>query len=112
MPTFVAVQRMGAGSEARRCVAVWLLQPLSIKVVEEMARSVMEDARARRFGRDTRRTGMEVRYYKRVFCEDEVVECSALETLELTAREVLRQKVVRDRVTLFEAKKQAVTACS
>lgn len=50
-------------------------------------------------------TDLEGFYYRRVFHGDEVIECSVLEEPELTTGNMLRQKVVRNRVTRRDKKR-------
>lgn len=45
-----------------------------------------------------------------MFCADEVVECSALRELNLTAGEMLKRKAVSDRVTWIGAEQQIAIA--
>lgn len=58
--------------------------------------SKMEVAGAGRFPQGTKETGLERFYYRKLFCKNEVVECSVLKEQEFTAGEMLRQKAVRD----------------
>lgn len=45
-----------------------------------------------------------------MICSDEMVKCVVLKELELTARELLGQKAVRDRVTRTDAEQHTATA--
>lgn len=57
-----------------------------------------------------RKESMDGFYCQRVFCGDEVVECSGLKTLEPTAKDMLSCRPLSEIVTEYEAEKRAA-AC-
>lgn len=59
-----------------------------------MVASGTENVRAGKFDQGTRKTRLEGFCYKKVFSDDEMMECSALREPELTARGLLRREKV------------------
>lgn len=49
-------------------------------------------------------------FYRKVFCGDEVMKCRALKELNLTAREMLRRKAIKGRVTQTDLEQQPAIA--
>lgn len=101
-------KRMENEAEGRGTVGA--LERFLEQAVDEMIVAGTGDARAEKFREDTRKSVLEGSYYRRVFRGDEVLERPVLKPLKPTAAKMLRQKAVKDRVTRFDAERQAVIA--
>lgn len=70
----------------------------------------MEGVEARTFCQGTRKKGLDVSQYRRVFRGNKVVHCLALKALKLTAEEMLTRKPASGRVTRTDAGQQTAIA--
>lgn len=75
-----------------------------------MVASQKKDVRAQRTPQSTRRTDLDGLGDRKVLHRDEVLECSVLKELKLTAGEIPRRKAVSDRTTRIGAEHQATVA--
>lgn len=85
-------------SKAKRFDFVGLLEPSPVQAMDDMVACRTEDFGDQRFCQGTRKRALKAFYYRRLFHRDEMVECSVLQELELTAAEMLGRKAVSARV--------------
>lgn len=87
---YAAAQRKGTENETAEPATAGSLHPFSGQVVNDMVTAEMEDVRARRCRQGTRKTSLEKFCNRKVLRGNEMGDYSALEELELMARELLR----------------------
>lgn len=75
----------GVEIEAEECAILRPLDSSSGQTVDVMVASGMEDVGACRSGHGTTMIGLQSFYYRKVFRGDEMLSCSLLKELELTA---------------------------
>lgn len=95
---YVSLHAREVENKTRGCVVAEALEPLLGQAVNEMVAIMMEDIETCRFCQNTRRTGLEWFYYRRVFCRDEAVNCFLFKELELRNEKTLGWKVVGEKV--------------
>lgn len=101
------MHRKEVEDRAKGRVVVRSLKPFSVQVVDAVVTSKMDDGGAQRLFQNTRNTGRQGIYYRTVIRGNEVEELSLLKELEWAAGQMLRSKMVRDRVSQSGLAQQA-----
>lgn len=104
-PKYMVVHREEKENGAEGRVIAGLLEPYPGQVLDRMVANETKDFGVQRFCTGTRKKCQEVLYYKRLLCEDKVVEYLALKKLEPTGAEMLRWKAVNRKVTRYSVAK-------
>lgn len=100
------MHRKRVGNKAEGCVFAGSLKPLFAQAAEELVATAVEDFEAQNVCQGTGKKGLEMFHYRRVFREDQVVECSMSKELMLAAGQMLRQKAAGQRVRRFDVEQQ------
>lgn len=103
-PVMLLFVRRGFGNEAEGCVFEKTVEQLPEKAMDEMEAKKKGDAGARGFRQSTRKTGLNILYYRRAFRENEV-SCSAL-----VARELLWWKGLSAKFARYDAEQRTANA--
>lgn len=109
-PEYGVAHRKSVRNKAEEGITLELVKSLPAQAVTEMVASKMDDVVVRRSTQGTKKSSQKRFFYRRVFCEDEMLECIVPKKLELTDGERLRVKQVREEVTLYDVEKQVAIA--
>lgn len=109
-PKYVILPSEGAGTESESCVFVGSMEHRCGQAVDEMIGSGVEGVGRRVLCQSRTRKIAERFYYRSVFREDEVVEWSEVEELELKAKKIMRWKAVCQKLTSYDAAQRKIVA--
>lgn len=97
-------------SEASGCDARESVEPIFEQVVEYLVESGLENIGVQSVCQGMTKTGLERLYYEGVRCRDRMIDGSVLRDLKLTAKKVLKWKLVRAKVTQCDIEKEKASA--